>query len=155
MADMKNTASPSNAPSMLAEAARLVREDFRRRAQHLNLTQPQWRALLFLSKEPGMNQACLAAKLEVHPVTVTQSVDRLVKAGWLRRERQESDRRAVNLYLTDQAEPTMAQLTQIADETREAALKGFDERERQLLESMLVRVKENICAASSGEEGGV
>lgn len=149
---MKNPNPVENVPSMLVEAARLIREDFRRRAQHLNLTQPQWRLMLILSREPGINQACLAGKLEVHPVTVTQSVDRLVKAGWVRRERQEADRRAVSLFLTEQARPMMAELTQIADHTRESALAGFSAEERRLLEKMLMRLKQNVCSAAGGEE---
>lgn len=149
---MKKTLAEKNSISLLIETARLVREDFRRRAQHLNLTQPQWRLLLILSREPGMNQAKLASWLEVHPVTVTQSVDRLVKAGWLRRERQENDRRAVSLFLTEQAEPILADLTEIAERTREVALAGFSVAERKQVEGMLERIKQNICAANDCEE---
>ncbi|AKH67737.1 transcriptional regulator [Spongiibacter sp. IMCC21906] len=150
---MKKTIAEKNSISLLIETARLVREDFRRRAQHLNLTQPQWRLLLILSREPGMNQAKLASWLEVHPVTVTQSVDRLVKAGWLRRERQENDRRAVSLFLTEQAEPILADLTEIAEHTRKVALAGFSAAERKQVEDMLERIKQNICAANDCEEG--
>lgn len=149
---MKTSKVSESATLLLAEVSRLVREDFRRRAQHLGLTQPQWRLLFILSREPGMNQACLAGKLEVHPVTVTQSVDRLVKAGWLRRERQENDRRAVSLYLTEQAEPILAELSVISGETQEVALKGFSAQERNQLEGMMRRMKANFC--SMAEEVG-
>ncbi len=138
--------------STLAEAAKLVREDFRRRAQHLNLTQPQWRLLLILSRDPGITQVALAARLEVHPVTVTQSVDRLEKAGWLRRQRCEHDRRAVGLFLTPQAEPILAELQRIGAQTRKVMLDGFSSAERQQLEQMLLRIKQNMLAAEDSAE---
>ena len=146
---MKRTSQFSIAASTLAETSRMVREEFRRRAQHLNLTQPQWLTLLKLSREPGINQASLAVHLDVNPVTVAQSVDRLVKAGLVLRERQENDRRAVSLYLTEKAEPLLEELNEIAEQTRAIAFAGFSVAEAKVLEDMLVRAKKNFCNLDS------
>ncbi|MBQ0760442.1 MAG: DNA-binding MarR family transcriptional regulator [Zhongshania sp.] len=146
---MKSTDQFTTAASTLAEISRLVREEFRRRAQHLNLTQPQWLTLLKLSREPGINQACLAVHLDVNPVTVAQSVDRLVKAGLVHRERQEQDRRAVSLFLTDKAEPLLEELNVIAAQTRAIAFAGFSVAEAKVFEDMLLRVKKNFCNSDS------
>lgn len=137
------------AASALSEVARLIRGDFKRRAQHLGLTQPQWRVLISLSKWPGVNQVTLAEILEVHPVTVTQIVDRLVKAGWVRREPHASDRRAVSLHLTESAGPLLLDLNVVANQVREAALAGLDRSERSQLESLLLRIKRNLGGESS------
>lgn len=149
---MKSPTYSESATRLIAEVSRLVREDFRRRAQHLSLTQPQSRLLLIISREPGINQASLAGLLEVHPVTITQSVDRLEKAGWLRRERQESDRRSVSLFVTDQAKPVLAELDGIARQTRVATLAGLSAEEQKLLEGMLVRIKANFCDTEPEKE---
>lgn len=146
---MKQAKHSENATRLIAEVARLIREDFRRRAQHLSLTQPQSRLLLIISREPGINQASLAGLLEVHPVTVTQSVDRLEKAGWLRRERQETDRRSVSLFVTDQAKPILAELDGIANQTRAATLAGLSVDEQAALEAMLLRIKANFCGTDA------
>ncbi|GAB3382160.1 MarR family transcriptional regulator [Spongiibacter taiwanensis] len=146
---MKQAKHSENATRLIAEVARLIREDFRRRAQHLSLTQPQSRLLLIISREPGINQASLAGLLEVHPVTVTQSVDRLEKAGWLRRERQETDRRSVSLFVTDQAKPILAELDGIADQTRAATMAGLSVDEQAALEAMLLRIKANFCGTDA------
>lgn len=152
---MKQAKHSENATRLIAEVARLIREDFRRRAQHLSLTQPQSRLLLIISREPGINQASLAGLLEVHPVTVTQSVDRLEKAGWLRRERQESDRRSVSLFVTDQAKPILAELDGIANQTRAATLAGLSVDEQAALEAMLLRIKTNFCGTDAeGQQDG-
>lgn len=129
---------------LLAENTRLVREHFRRQAQHLGLTQPQWRILWFVSLDPGINLSTLAEKLEVHPVTVTQGIDRLVKGGWILRERQEKDRRTCTLSLTGQAEPLLGELDLIAKQTAASALAGFKPSEIAELESLLQRMKQNL-----------
>lgn len=145
---MQKAQDNSGKVSALADVARLVREDFRRRAQHVGLTQPQWRALFFLSKSPGLNQAALARLLEVHPVTVTQLVERLVNAGWLVRETSAEDRRVVKLRLTEDAEPLLEELNRVGELTREATLAGFSNIERRQLDAMLARIKHNLCEGS-------
>lgn len=136
---------------LMAENTRLVRDNFRRRAQHLGLTQPQWRILIFISKEPGIKLATLAEKLEVHPVTATQSIDRMVKAGWIHRERQESDRRTCGLFLTEQSEPIMDELNMIARETNVAALGNFKASEKKQLECLLQKIKQNLNEAVTSQ----
>lgn len=130
--------------SLVLDLSRLIRQDFRRRAQHLGLTQPQWSALAQLHREPGLTQTALAERLEVHPVTVTQLLDRLEKAGWVRREAHATDRRAQCVYLTDATQPMLAELGRLAAQTRERALEGLSARERTQLEQLLSRMKNNL-----------
>ncbi len=68
---MPRSRVPVGPSSLIVEIARLIRRDFGQRAELLNLTQSQWRALYQISHRPGINQAKLAEKLEVHPVSVT------------------------------------------------------------------------------------
>ncbi|TJY64705.1 MarR family transcriptional regulator [Sinimarinibacterium sp. CAU 1509] len=133
--------------SLILETGRLIRQDFRRRAQAHGLTQAQWSALAQLHREPGMTQTTLAERLEVHPVTVTQLLERLVKAGWVRREAHEQDRRAMRVYLDTKAEPLIAELTRLGTETRERALAGITPQQRQQLEALLSQIKSNLCDA--------
>src|SRR3546814_5346484 len=97
----------------------MLRADFRRRAEHLKLTQAQVSALASLAKHPGISQVVLAEKLEVHPVTVTQLIDRLQRAGWVKREVHEDDRRAFRLFLTDQADPILSEVWRSEEHTSE------------------------------------
>src|SRR3546814_1287023 len=61
---------------------------------YTTLFRSQVSALASLAKHPGISQVVLAEKLEVHPVTVTQLIDRLQRAGWVKREVHEDDRRS-------------------------------------------------------------
>ncbi|MDD3764421.1 MAG: MarR family transcriptional regulator [Nevskiales bacterium] len=140
--------------SLVLDVGRLIRQDFRRRAQHLGLTQPQWSALAQLHYHPGLTQAALAERLDVHPVTVTQLLERLNKAGWIRREPHEQDRRALRVFLTASAEPLIAELARLGQQTRARAFDGLSTAEREQLETLLLRVKANLCcpeAAPSDE----
>ncbi|NKF22057.1 MarR family winged helix-turn-helix transcriptional regulator [Solimonas marina] len=144
---MKAPPPPTTTSSMLMEVGRLIREDFRRRAEHLKLTQSQTLALAHLHKNPGISQVTLAERLEVHPVTITQLVDRLQRAGWVRREVHEDDRRAFRLYVTDKADPILEEVWKIAAQAREHALSGLSRTERDQLDSLLGRMKNNLVGA--------
>lgn len=136
--------------TLLMESSRLFREDFRRRAQHLALTQAQTSAIACLARQPGLTQAELAERLEVRPVTVTQQLDRLQKAGWIRREAHENDRRAQRVYLTEQADPILADVWKIAEAARKDALRGLSSDEQTTLERLLAVVKANLLESASG-----
>jgi DNA-binding MarR family transcriptional regulator len=147
MSDTINTTPKPMISTLILEIGRLIRQDFRRRAQAHGLTQAQWSALAQLHREPGLTQATLAERLEVHPVTVTQLLERLVKAGWVRREAHEQDRRAMRVYLDTKAEPLIAELTRLGAETREHALAGISAVQREQLEVLLTQIKSNLSDA--------
>jgi len=132
---------------LMKEISMLAREDFRRRAQHLGLTQTQWRLLFALSKSPGLKPGDLAERMEVHPVSITQIVDRLVKAGWVERQPHLTDRRAVTLHLTEKAHPLMDELCRIAEQTHQRAVAGLTPAQHKQLEQLLIQVKRNLSGA--------
>lgn len=140
---------PVTVGSLVIDVGRLIRQDFKRRAQHLGLTQAQWSAISHLHRDPGLTQAALAERLEVHPVTVTQLLDRMEKAGWIRREAHATDRRAQCVHLTESTEPVLAELGRLAGQTREHALHGLNESERRQFEALLARVKNNLSATAA------
>ncbi len=142
---MNTLSPPATASSLLLEVGRLLRADFRRRAQHLKLTQSQTMALACLAREPGISQVGLAERLEVHPVTITQLVDRLQRAGWVRREVHEDDRRAFRLFLTDKADPILSEVWKIAAQAREHALSGLSKTDRAQLDALLGHMKGNLA----------
>ncbi|NGY04943.1 MarR family winged helix-turn-helix transcriptional regulator [Solimonas terrae] len=150
---MKTPPPPTTTSSLLMEVGRLLRADFGRRAEHLKLTQAQMSALARLSKQPGISQVALAEMLEVHPVTVTQLIDRLQRAGWVRREVHEDDRRAFRLFLTDKADPILSEVWKIAAQAREHALSGLSKAERDQLDSLLTRMKLNLAGDCSSGRG--
>lgn len=67
----------------------------------LNLSRFELVALLLVEKQAGIPMSPLAQRLGIPMSTATGVVDRLVKKGLLKRERQDEDRRVVVVFLTD------------------------------------------------------
>lgn len=136
---------------LLHDTARLLRRDFNRRAQRLGLTQTQWQALAVLSHNEGINQATLAELLEVQPITTGRLIDRLEATGWVERRNHPTDRRAITLYLTPKAEPILNDMWKLAEETRDLALEGVSDEEREHVMQVLNRIKENLIGQEEAE----
>ena len=129
---------------LIHEVARLLRKDFDQRAKDLGLTQVQWRALAYLSKNEGMKQVELAELLEIQPISLARLVDRLADSGWVERRADPDDRRAQRLFLMPEAKPLLQQIKNIASQTRKNALKGLSNSEYQTLIDALILVKGNL-----------
>jgi MarR family transcriptional regulator for hemolysin len=136
--------------ALLADVSRLLRRNFNRRAQSLGLTQAQWLALARLSRNEGINQACLADQLEVQPITLARLVDRLEANGWVERRPDPSDRRAQRLFLTPQVAPLLERMNLLASETRDEAMAGLPEAARRQLVETLSVMKSNLVHAEAG-----
>ena len=83
-------------------------------AREAGLTPQHHQAILAirgLAPEGGTTINDLASHLLLKPHTAAELAERLEKAGLVRRERDEKDRRRVLLALTDQAESLLASLS--------------------------------------------
>jgi len=142
--DPSETATKQLLGFVLQDVARLMRRNFNRRAQKLGLTEAHWRVLTNVSRCPGIRQAQLAELLEMHPISVARQIDRMEASGWVRREKDPDDRRAINLYLTDQVEPMIKGLYEQGKQVREHALQGLTEEQRQTLSDALLLMRRNL-----------
>ena len=129
---------------LLNDAARLMRKDFERRTRSLGLTRAQWQALFHLARNEGCNQATLADLLEVEPITLARTIDRLELSGLVERRADPNDRRARLLFLGERAHPLLEQLRALGAETREIALAGIGDDERTLLMTLLTKMRANL-----------
>jgi DNA-binding MarR family transcriptional regulator len=130
----------------VAETARAIRRDFDRRAATLGVTRAQWRVLVQLGVKGGQRQVDLAEALDVEPITLCRMIDRLEEAGLVERRRDEVDRRAWNIHMTDKARPVLAELHRLADQFHGDALAGISEEEQKQAVAVLARVRANLAA---------
>jgi DNA-binding MarR family transcriptional regulator len=137
---------------LISDVSRLLRRRFDERARAIGVTRPQWRALLALTREEGLQQGVLAEMLEVEPITLCRMVDRLEEAGLVERRRDPGDRRAWNLYLTAKARPLIERLRVIADEVAATALVEVSEQAVDQFTATLGRIRSNLSAAPGREE---
>jgi MarR family transcriptional regulator for hemolysin len=133
----------------IVETARVIRRDFDRRAAVLGTTRAQWRVLVRLTRQDGARQVDLADALDVEPITLCRMVDRLEESGLVERRRDETDRRAWRIHLTDKAEPVVAELQSLADGFYADMLDGIGEADRAVAGRVLERIRDNLGAVEA------
>lgn len=129
---------------LISDVSRLMRKRFDERARLVGATRAQWKTLVTLSRNEGLNQGALADRLEVEPITLCRMIDRLEESGLVERRRDPADRRAWRIYLTDAAKPVLGQLREFADEMFAEAFEGLSETDQAALSDHLTRIRTNL-----------
>jgi DNA-binding MarR family transcriptional regulator len=143
-------------PSMgflIADVARLMRRNFDRRAQQIDLSRAQWQVLAWLKRNEGISQAALADLLEMSPMTLVRLIDKLEAAGLVQRRPRPGDRRSYRLYLADHAHPILDRLWHMGAETRRQAQAGVSKAEEALLLNVLTTIRRNLAEADTTHAG--
>ncbi len=130
--------------SVLVDVTRLFRREFDRRAVRLRLTRAQWRALKLIGHEEGLSQKALAERLEMDPIAVGRTLDRLQKSGLVERRPDPADRRVWRLHITPGAAEVMAGVDAISRDLRDTVLGGIDADELATTLRVLERVKDTL-----------
>jgi len=133
---------------LLGDIGRLMRKEFDRRVRGFGITRSQWRVIVHVMRQEGLNQTQLADLMEVEPITLVRLIDKLEKAGLIERRLDPNDRRARLLYLTRKARPYIEKLKAVADEFREEMLEDLSPKERDQLIRMLMCIKAKMTNKS-------
>lgn len=88
------------------------------------------------------NMSSIAKKMSVTMGTLTTSMNNLVKKDYVLRERSEADRRVVYIRLTKKGVRAYHHHAAFHREMIDAVVKGMDEREKQVLITALVQLKD-------------
>jgi len=134
---------------LVCDISRLVRRHFNSLARDTGLTQPQWQAMFIISHNPGLNQVSLADLLEIHPITLTQQLDRMQAAGWVERRPDPTDRRATCLFITPKGRPVLEKLRAIGAEILNIGFGDIDPRLREKMVEALILVRNRYVAADT------
>lgn len=89
-----------------------VRHHFRAIEKACGISGAQVWAMAAVREAPGMKVSELARALSIHASTASNLLDKVEKAGLVRRERNSPDQRVVRLYLTAAGEKALAQAPQ-------------------------------------------
>lgn len=137
---------------LLHDIARLLRKRFDQRAATLGLSRAQWQVLAYLHRDEGINQSGLADILEIKGVTLGRLVDRLEAAGWVERRADLADRRARRLYTTAKVAPVLERMWALGQTTRDEALAGLGDEDRQQLVGALLKIRANLSERGGARE---
>ena len=123
---------------------RLVLKEYMR----IGLNSGQPRILQYVAKHAGCLHKDVAKNCGLDPSTITNSVNQLVKKGFLRREIFDSNRRETHLYVTESGQDIVRQCNQMMEKFDEQCMAGFSEEEIYWFERCMKKLYKNM----SGEE---
>ena len=89
-----------------------VRQHFKAVEKACGVSGAQIWAMATLRQHPGMKVSELAQALSIHASTASNLLDKIEKAGLIRRERNHVDQRVVQLYLTAAGEQALERAPQ-------------------------------------------
>lgn len=106
------------------------------------LTSGQPKVLEYLSEHNGAMQKDIAAACRIEPATMTSLLCGMEKKGLITRSA--PDRRSLSVYLTDKGKALVPLIEQEFARIESVATNGFSDDEREMLVSLLSRLRENL-----------
>jgi DNA-binding MarR family transcriptional regulator len=92
----------------------------------------------------GITHSALAEQLNKSPATITKTVKRMEKAGFVERKPDPRDERLSRVYLTAAGRNVQTAVEQVWQNFETQAFAGFEQEEMTALRSLLERVCQNI-----------
>ncbi|WP_447078276.1 MarR family winged helix-turn-helix transcriptional regulator [Shewanella algae] len=99
-----------------------------------------WPVLFALWQEEGISQTELSRHCDVANYTMTRLLDQLQVQGLIYRHQEEDNRRAFQIFLTDQAKAMEQDLIREAERVNEKFMAALDEPERGQLLMLLNKI---------------
>src|SRR5699024_8160205 len=108
------SSTPKRTAFLLAQLGSLSAARFAERTKALGLTPSEAGVIRLLGRSPGLSQRAVAERIRAAPSRVVALIDSLEQRGLVRRTRSTTDRRNVELSLTDASQETLRRLRTVA-----------------------------------------
>lgn len=118
------------------------------RLHPLGISAAQVPVMLRLAVYQNVTQEALARHFHVDKAAIARAARRLEESGFIRREVDPADRRAVRLFLTTRGEEVIPELARYGREWEDAVTAGLDSSEQAQLRSLLTRM---VSSCDRGE----
>ena len=142
----------------LLTCATLVEDDIRARLRSgFSVTLPRFDLMAQLHKAPdGLTLSRLSSRMMVSNGNLTALVERLVEAGQIERRVTDTDRRVVNVRLTEAGERAFAAMAREHESWIAELFSGLGDTETEQLMMLLGKLKGSVRAAmGAGPKSGV
>lgn len=106
-----------------------------------------WQAgiLIVLSMEGELSQRKLAAKLDLTPPSITTSIQKMEKMGYIIRKPDAADQRVLRLSLTEKSKEYLKHIKEVTEKMEKHLFKGLNTEEKMLFKRLLIQVRENLA----------
>lgn len=135
--------SDTNFGFLVHDVARQLTSVLDSRLSSYGLTRAHWRAVLYIWRTPGISQTELSEILDLSRMGVTGLIDRMENKGLVSRKDDLKDRRVKRIHLTESTAALVPLITRLGRECVDDFLVGIDETDRNVLLTLLLKVKEN------------
>ena len=112
--------------------------------QEFDMNGSQASILFTLYQRDAMSQKDLAALLNVTPPSITSSIQKMEREGYLTRRTDEADQRVMRLTLAEKGRSCIQNIRTVATQMEELMFRGMREEETQMLRRMLLQIYENL-----------
>ncbi|WP_207423990.1 MarR family winged helix-turn-helix transcriptional regulator [Desertivirga brevis] len=117
---------------------------FSQQTQGLDIDRYQYVLVLIQDNNEMLSQQALAEKLEVDKSYVVGIINYLEGKGYVRREKNENDRRQQMIKLTDKANEDIPKIRAVTERLNSKSLENFSEDQIKTLTSMLNQIESNL-----------
>ena len=122
---------------LLAKAHQKAHSRFKAMLRPYDLTNLQHLVLEGLWCRQGVTAADLGKLLVLDKATLSGILDRMIDAGWIRKNRDPEDKRLYRLFTTDKAEHVKRELIDLRIKANEELLNSFSKKEQALFKRLL------------------
>lgn len=136
-------------------AARKLQTYFDAKLKAEGLTMARARALHFLVQPRTWTQAELADELDIERPSAVRLIDGMEAGGLVRRVPVPGDRRSNHVELTNQAQPLLEIINQLAQAGQNVLLEGIDDHDLEITLTVLSRITRNAGSATGSAKDDI
>jgi len=127
---------------LIAKAHQRAQGTLKGHLQVFGLTPMQCLFMESLWEEDGLSVGEIGRRIALDTATLAGVLDRMVTAGWVRRQGDPEDGRVARVYLTEKARVAITDLTAVIERTNNELLNNFSLEEKLLFKRFLRDIKE-------------
>lgn len=111
-----------------------------------NIGSGQIRVLNVIFKNEGINQESISKTLHCDKATIGRAINKLIKEGYVSRERDPNDRRSYVLHLTKNGKNLEPEIKKILVNITSILLTGFSQEEKEIALRSLKKMFQNVIS---------
>ena len=127
---------------LLSKAHQRAQGELKGHLQAFGLTSVQCLFMESLWEEDGLSVGEIGRRIALDTATLAGVLDRMVTAGWVRRETDPDDGRVARVYLTEKAQAIITSLAAAIERTNNELLHDLNSEEKLLFKRFLRDIKE-------------
>lgn len=128
---------------LLANAQKQAQSIVRKHLCTLGLTPVQCLLLNALLEEEGLPVGEIGKRVGLDTATLAGVLERMFGSGWIRRETDPKDGRVINVFLTEKARESAANVYDAVEVANEEILRNFSAEEKILFKRLLRDIRAN------------